>query len=136
MNAAIRNTLAVIAGFVALALAKYLATKLGNAVIPPPAGADLSTMDGFKAAIPLFEAKQWLPALFEHAMGSMAGAAVTAYVAASHRMTLALGIGALHMVGGLVAAFLLPFPTWVIVVDLVGMYLPMAWIGGKLGSRA
>lgn len=136
MNAAIRNTLAVIAGFVALALAKYLATKLGNAIIPPPAGVDLSTMDGFKAAIPLFEAKQWLPALFEHAMGSMAGGAVTAYVAASHRMTLALGIGALHMVGGLVAALLLPFPAWVIVVDLVGMYLPMAWIGGKLGSRA
>ena len=136
MNAAIRNTLAVIAGFVALAAAKYLATKLGNSVIPPPAGVDLSTMDGFKAAIPLYETRQWLPAFFEHAMGSMAGGAVAAYVAASHRMTLALAIGALHMAGGLVAALMLPFPVWVIVVDLVAMYLPMAWIGGKLGSRA
>ena len=136
MNAAVRNTLAVIAGFVALAVTKYLATKLGNAVIPPPAGMDLSTMDGFKAAIPLYETRQWVPAFFEHAMGSMAGGAVAAFVAASHRMTLALGIGALHMAGGLVAAMMLPFPTWVVVVDLVGMYLPMAWIGGRLGSRA
>ena len=136
MNAAIRNTLAVIAGFVALALAKYVAIKLGNAVIPPPAGVDLSTVDGFKAAIPLYEAKQWLPVFFEHAMGSLAGGFVTAYVAASHRMTLALGIGALHMAGGLVAALMLPFPTWVVAIDLVAMYLPMAWIGGKLGSRA
>jgi hypothetical protein len=136
LNAAIRNTLAVIAGVVALGVAKYLATKLGNAVIPPPTGVDLSTMDGFKAAIPLYEAKQWLPAFFEHAMGSMAGAAVAAFLAASHRMTLALGIGALHMVGGLAAALMLPFPVWVVAVDLVGMYLPMAWIGGKLGSRA
>jgi hypothetical protein len=136
LNAAIRNTLAVIAGVVALAVTKYLATKLGNAVIPPPAGVDLSTMDGFKAAIPLYETRQWLPAFFEHAMGSMAGGAVAAFVAASHRMTLALGIGALHMVGGLVAALMLPFPIWVVVVDVVGMYLPMAWIGGKLGSRA
>ena len=51
-----------------------LATKLGNAVIPPPAGVDLSTVDGFKAAIPLYEAKQWLPVFFEHAVGSLAGA--------------------------------------------------------------
>jgi hypothetical protein len=136
MNAALRNTVAVIAGFVALAVAKYLAIKLGNAVIPPPAGVDLSTMDGFKAAIPLFEAKQWLPAFFEHAMGSLAGGAVTAFVAVSHRMKLALVIGALHMVGGMAAALLLPFPIWVVVIDIVAMYLPMAWIGGKLGSRA
>ena len=135
MNAAVRNTLAFIAGFVALALAKYAATKLGNAVIPPPVGVDLSTMEGFKAAIPLYAATQWLPVFFEHAVGSMVGGAVAALVAVSHRMKLALGIGALHMVGGLVAAMMLPFPIWVVVVDLVAMYLPMAWLGGKLASR-
>ena len=136
MNAAVRNTLAVIAGFFALAMAKYVATKLGNAVIPPPAGVDLSTMEGFKAAIPLYSATQWLPVFFEHAVGSLVGGAVAALVAVSHRMKLALGIGALHMVGGLVAASMLPFPMWVVAVDLVAMYLPMAWLGGKLGSRA
>lgn len=70
MNAAVRNTLAFLGGFVALAVAKYAATALGNAVIPPPAGVDLSTIEGFKAAIPLYEAKQWIPAFFEHAVGS------------------------------------------------------------------
>jgi hypothetical protein len=66
-------------------------------------------------------------------MGSMAGGAVAARLAASHPMKLALGIGALHMTCGLAAALMLPFPIWVVVVDLVAMYLPMAWIGGKLG---
>ena len=134
MNTAARNTLAFIAGFIALAAAKYVATKAGNAVIPPPAGADLSTIESFKAAIPLYEARHWIPAFFEHAVGSMAGGAVAALVAASHRMRLALGIGALHMVGGIAAALMLPIPIWVTVVDLVAMYLPMAWIGAKLGS--
>jgi hypothetical protein len=97
---------------------------------------DLSTIEGFKAAIPLYEARQWLPAFFEHAVGSIAGGAVAAFVAASHRMTLALGVGALHMVGGIAAAVILPLPIWVTVVDLVAMYLPMAWIGGKLGIRS
>ena len=136
MNVAVRNSMAFIAGFVALAVAKYVATSLGNAVIPPPAGVNLSTMEGFKAAIPLYETRHWIPAFFEHAVGSMVGGAVAALLAASHRMKLALGIGALHMVGGLVGALMLPVPLWVVVLDLVVMYLPMAWIGGKLGSRA
>lgn len=136
MNATVRNTLAFLAGVVALAVAKSAAIALGNAVIPPPTGADLSTIEGFKAAIPLFEAKQWLPAFFEHSISSLAGGAVAAFLAVSHRMKLALGIGALHMLGGVAAALMLPLPTWVVVVDLVAMYLPMAWIGGKAGSRA
>ena len=135
MNTAVRNILAFLAGFVTLGVAKYIAAKLGAAVIPPPAGVDLSTLDGFKAAIPLYESRQWIPALFEHAVGSMAGGAVAALFAASRPMMLALGIGALHMVGGIAAAVMLPFPMWVVVIDLVAMYLPMAWIGGTLVKR-
>jgi hypothetical protein len=51
-------------------------------------------------------------------------------------MKLALGVGALHMVGGIAAAVMLPIPVWVTVIDLVAMYLPMAWIGGTLGSSS
>lgn len=132
MSATFQNTLAFVGGVVALAVAKYAATLLGNAAIPPPVGVDLSTIEGFTAAIPLYEARHWMPAFFEHAVGSMAGGAAAAFLAVSHRMTLALGIGALHMVGGIAAAAMLPFPAWVVAVDLVAMYLPMAWLGGKL----
>jgi len=135
VSASVRNTLAFLGGFVVLGVAKYAATALGNAVIPPPSGVDLSTLDGFKAAIPLYEAKHWIPAFFEHAVGSMAGGAAAAFLAVSHKMKLAVGIGALHMVGGIGAALMLPFPAWVVAVDLVAMYLPMAWMGGKLGAR-
>lgn len=132
MNAAVRNTLAFLGGFVVLGVAKYAATALGNAVIPPPPGVDLSTIEGFTAAVPLYEAKQWIPAFLEHAVGSMAAAA--AFLAVSHRMKLALGIGALHMVGGIAAALMVPFLAWVVALDLVAMYLPMAWVGGRLGA--
>lgn len=136
MNPAVRNTVAFLGGVVALAVAKYGATTLGNAVIPPPVGVDLSSIEGFTAAIPLYESRQWIPAFFEHAVGSMAGGAAAAFLAVSHRMKLALSIGALHMVGGIAAALMLPFPTWVVGIDLVAMYLPMAWLGGKIGSRS
>lgn len=91
-------------------------------------------MEGFKAALPLFEAKHWIPAFFEHAVGSMAGGAVAALVAVRHKVGLALSIGGLHLVGGIVAAIMLPIPVWVTALDLVAMYLPMAWIGGRLGK--
>lgn len=126
--------MAFVGGVVALGVAKYAATVVGNGVIPPPAGVDLSTIDGFKAAIPLYEARHWLPAFFEHAVGSMVGGAAAAVLAASHRMKLALAVGALHMAGGVAAALMLPIPSWVVIIDLVVMYLPMAWVGAKLGS--
>lgn len=134
MTPAVRNTLAFLGGVLVLAVAKYGATILGSAVIPPPPGVDLSTVEGFTAAIPLYEARHWLPAFFEHAVGSMAGGAAAAALAVSHRMRLALVIGALHMAGGVAAAMMLPFPTWVVAVDLVAMYLPMAWVGGRLAD--
>lgn len=62
---------------------------------------------GLKAALPLYEAKHWLPAFFEHAVGSLVGGA---------------------------AALMIPFPAWVVAIDFVAMYLPMAWLGGTLGS--
>ena len=72
----------------------------------------------------------------EHVETLVIGGGVAAIVAASHRMKLALGIGALHMIGGIAAVLMLPIPIWVSVVDLVAMYLPMAWIGGLLGSQS
>jgi len=30
--------------------------------------------------------------------------------------------------------FMLPAPTWYIAADLIGCYLPMAWLGGKIGG--
>jgi hypothetical protein len=130
----IRNILAFVAGVIALAIVKTLVIKVGGALIPSPPGVDLSTVEGFKAALPLFEVKHWVTPFLEHSLGSMAGAAVAALIAANHKMKLALGIGFLHLLGGIAATALLPFPTWVIVVDLTFAYIPMAWIGGKMGA--
>jgi hypothetical protein len=39
------------------------------------------------------------------------------------------------MLGGITNAFLLPAPIWFIALDIVLAYLPMAWLGGKLGTK-
>ncbi len=136
MPTIVRNILAFIAGVIALMVVKTLVIKAGGALIPPPPGVNLSTVEGFKAAMPLMEVKHWVTPFLEHSLGSIAGAAIAALMAANHKMKIALGVGFLHMLGGIAATALLPFPTWVIVVDLTFAYIPMAWIGGKIGDRS
>ncbi len=112
-----------------------LIVSISGSIIPLPSGADVTTVEGLKASIHLLEPKHFAMPFLAHALGMLTGASVASWIAASHRMKLALGIGALNLIGGIAAAAMIPAPTWFVVLDLVVAYIPMAWIGGKLGQR-
>ena len=44
---------------------------------------------------------------------------------------LVTGLGAFFLLGGIVNVFMLPSPAWFTVLDLVGAYIPMGWLGGR-----
>ncbi len=132
----IRNIIGFLVGLVAGSLLNGALIKIGHAVIPLPAGADVSSYDALKAAMPLFGPEQFIFVFLAHALGSLAGAFAAAAIAASHKMKLALGVGAMFLIGGLINAFLLPVPLWYDAVDLILAYIPMAWIGGRLAGAA
>jgi len=48
---------------------------------------------------------------------------------------LALAIGVLFLAGGISMVFMLPSPTWFTLLDLIGAYIPMAYLGGKLAIK-
>jgi hypothetical protein len=135
VNPLIRNILAVIAGVLVGSCVNMGLIKLGGVVVPPPPGTDVSTMEGLKAALPLFESKHFIFPFLAHALGTLVGAAVAAAVAATHKLRFALGIGVFYLVAGIAAVMMLPAPLWFNALDLVGAYLPMAWLGGKLAAR-
>ena len=136
MNPILRNILAVIVGAMVCMLVNGLLIGISASVIPPPDGVNVKDMESIKAHIGEFQPKHFVFPFLAHAMGSLFGALVAALIAASHKMTFALVIGGLHLIGGIMAATMIPAPTWFIVLDLGVAYLPMAWIGGKLGSRS
>lgn len=105
---------------------------ISGTLIPPPEGADVTTMEGLKTSLHLFEPKHFLMPFLAHALGTFFGALLVAKFAASHKMKLALGVGLLFLAGGIANAFMLPSPVWFTVVDLVGAYIPMAFIAGKI----
>jgi hypothetical protein len=132
MNPIIRNILAVIAGIILGGVVNMGIIMISGSIIPPPAGADVTTMEGLKASMHLFEPRHFVMPFLAHALGTFAGAILAARIAASHKMAFALGIGVFFLIGGITDCLMLPSPIWFTIVDLVGAYLPAGCVAGKL----
>ncbi|MDP3441368.1 MAG: hypothetical protein Q8T08_00770 [Ignavibacteria bacterium] len=133
MNPIFRNILAVIAGAVVGSVVNMGIITISGSIIPPPAGADLTTMEGLKASMHLFQPINFLMPFLAHALGTFAGAILAAMIAVSHKMKLGLAIGVLFLIGGTINVFLLPSPLWFTILDLGIAYIPMAYLGGMIG---
>ena len=130
MSPLLRNILAVVAGTGACLLFNGLLLDLLMRVIPPPTGFDPNTPSTYT----LLETRHFIAPFLAHAVPSLVGGWLAARLAATRPMTFALVVGALHLLGGIAAAFMIPAPTWFIARDLLVAYLPMAWLGGRLAG--
>jgi hypothetical protein len=135
MNPIVKNILAVLAGVVLGSIVNMGIILIGPSIIPPPEGADVTTMEGLKATMHLFEPKHFIMPFLAHALGTFSGAFVTALIAASRKMAFALVIGLFFLAGGIYNLFVLPSPTWFAIADVALAYGPMAWFGGWLAWR-
>lgn len=135
MKHIVRNILAVVAGAVLGSIVNMGLIMVSSAVIPPPAGADVTTLEGLAASMHLFEPRHFVFPFLAHALGTLVGAFVAAKFAASRHLTLAMIVAVLFLAGGVANALRLPSPAWFNALDLVVAYLPMAWIGAKLATR-
>lgn len=135
MNKTIQNIVAVVAGMIIGSTVNMGIIFISGSIIPLPAGADNTTMDGLKESIPLFEAKHFLFPFIAHATGTFAGACVSAGLSRNKKVTRALIVGALFFIGGVANFFMLPAPVWFVVVDLIFAYIPVSYMAGKIFSR-
>lgn len=135
MNPTIKNILAVLAGIIIGSIVNMLIVMVSGSIIPPPEGADVTTMEGLKASMHLFEPKNFLLPFLAHAIGTFAGALVAALIASNHKTRFALGIGIFFLVGGIMNTVMLPSPVWYTLVDLIGAYIPIAYLAGRLAQN-
>ena len=126
------NILAVILGLVIGSAINMGIIMISSSIIPPPNGADVTTMEGLKASIHLFQPKHFVFPFLAHAFGTFIGALITAIVASSYKFKLSLLIGIFFLIGGVINTFILPAPSWFITLDLLVAYIPMAWLGWKI----
>lgn len=135
MNPTVRNILGVLVGVIAGGTLNMGIIMISSSIIPPPEGVDVTTAEGLQAGIHLFEPKHFLMPFLAHALGTLLGAFIAAKISTKHPMRFALGVGAWNLFGGIMAATMIPAPLWFILVDLIGAYLPMVFMAGKLASK-
>ena len=135
MNAILRNILAVITGIIIGSIVNMSIINISGTIIPPPEGADITTMEGLKTTMHLFKPIHFLFPFLAHALGTLVGAILAAMIAANHKMKFALVIGLFFLIGGITNILLLPSPTWFAIADIGGAYIPMAWMGATLVNR-
>ena len=128
MNPTLRNVLAVLAGATACIVLNGFLLGMMMQLIPPPDGFDPNVMSTYS----LLQTKHLLSPFVAHAVPSLIGGFIASLIAVNRKMTVALVVGGLHFVGGVAAAFMIPAPTWFVVLDLTVAYLPMAWLGGRI----
>ncbi|MEY8020876.1 hypothetical protein AB8P51_08600 [Muriicola sp. SD30] len=135
MNPIFRNILAVIAGLVLGSAVNMFFISLNGRVINLPEGADVSTMEGLKESMSLFEPKHFIFPFLAHAIGTLIGAYFAAKIAATRKMMFAMIVGIGFLIGGIINVINLPAPAWFSTLDLIAAYIPMGWLGGRLGTK-
>lgn len=130
-----KNALATIAGIIIGGVVNMGIIMISGSIIPPPAGADVTTMEGLQQSMHLFQPKHFLMPFLAHALGTLVGALITAYFVVSEPKKWALFIGCFFLLGGVSNVVMLPSPVWFSIVDLVGAYIPMAYLGGILTAK-
>ena len=134
MNPILKNSIAVILGWLGGSLINMGLVTTGHAVFPIE-GVDLNDMNVLAKVMPTLEYHYFIFPFLAHALGTLVGAAIAYSIAANHKMKFALGVGVLFLIGGILVNYMLPGPTWFAVADIVLAYIPMAWLGGKLAAK-
>jgi hypothetical protein len=131
----LRNVLAILAGLAIGGGVNMALITLSPSLIPPPAGVDVTNAESLSEAMHLFQPRHFVMPFLAHAVGTLAGALAAYLIAATYKPQLAYVIGAIFLCGGVAASFMIPAPAWFIALDLLAAYLPMAWLGIRIGTR-
>ena len=131
----LRNALAILAGLVIGGGVNAALIALSPSLIPPPPGVDVNNAESLSNAMHLFEPRHFVMPFLAHALGTLAGALAAYLIAATHRARMAYAIGAVFLLGGVAASFMIPAPGWFMALDLLVAYLPMAWLSIQIGKR-
>ena len=132
MKQVVRYFLAIFAGALMGSVANMLIISFSTTIIPLPEGADNSSIQSLEDTIYLFQFKHFIMPFLAHALGSLIGGAIAAWIAPRNKLLVALTIGSFFLIGGAMMIFQLPSPIWFNIIDLTLAYLPMSWIGYRI----
>jgi hypothetical protein len=130
-----KSILLSILGLLLGALTNGILVQIGSSLVEAPLGLDLSTEEGLAKAMPLMDYKHFIFPFLAHALGTLVGAYFVSKMRVNRTLINAMAIGFAFLAGGVMMVIILPTtPLWFILLDLIFAYLPMAYLGYKLGQ--
>lgn len=127
----VKHIIAVVVGVFAGMAAMIAITYLSNLLYPIPDGVDTSDPVVMRAYIELLPIGAKLIVLFSWMVSAFVGGLVGAKLAPEGKgRIVAINVGALLMLGGVINAFSIPHPMWMLIIGLL-QYIPLAHLGAK-----
>ncbi len=128
----LRNIVGFFVGYVVGNVVNFALIMVNMAALMP-AGTDFTTPEGVNAAMANLQPLNFAVVFLAHALGTLVAALVAAKIAVTHKLPIAMILGVVFLLGGVYAVYAIAAPVWFEVADLLLAYIPMAWLGAKLG---
>ncbi|MHC4264191.1 MAG: hypothetical protein ACYSWX_16850 [Planctomycetota bacterium] len=131
------NALSIVVGLaVGMVVNMALITLNSKVLYPAPEDLDFKDTEKFQAYVDTLPAPAFLVVMAAHLGQAFFGGLVAAWMAKSHPIPLALTIGAISMLGGIMMMRTVKGPTWMLIE--LPLYLALAYLAGSIveGMRA
>lgn len=125
----IRNALSVLLGLFVGSALNMAIVLLMMVIWPLPEGVDMSNPEQMAVHVATMPVIAWLMAMVAHLTQAFGGGWVAARVGGSHPMMLALIVGGLSMIGGILNGISLNMPMW------MWIELPLYWVVAAIAGR-
>tara|TARA_Y100000813_G_C24098362_1_gene321707 strand:- start:55 stop:459 length:405 start_codon:yes stop_codon:yes gene_type:complete len=134
MKNILKNIAAVVLGWLGGSIINMLLVQAGHSLFPME-GVDINDLDSLAAAMPNLSAEHFLFPFLAHAIGTFVGAFTAVKIAGSRHQSMAMIVGCIFLIGGIVAVVMFGGPLWFKALDLIVAYLPMAYLAHKVASK-
>ena len=126
----IRNILAVIGGLIVGMIANMILVMVNMTVFPLPEGTNMWDPVQMKAALEGMPTAAWILPIVAHLAQAFVGGWVAARLGASKPMLLAMIVGVLSLLGGVMNAVNIGSPAWTWIE--MPLYLLASWFAGRM----
>lgn len=130
----LKNTLAVVTGFLASFAIIIVIEGIGAVIYPQPPGFDMNDPEALKAFAAGAPSVVYVLLVLSYAIGAVVGGMIAAAMAVNKKMTKSITLGGILMGLGAYNLFMIPHPIWTIVISLF-VFIPCSYLGGYWGIR-
>ncbi|MCI0691234.1 hypothetical protein L0337_04405 [candidate division KSB1 bacterium] len=129
-----RKILAVVGGIVVGGIVVFVVEWISSLIYPLPAGLDMADKEAMKAYVAALPIGALLFVLLAYVLGGLTGGWLAAKIARDSQIRLSLIVGGVLLLFGIINLVTIPHPLWFAVLSVL-VFLPAAYLGGKLGAK-